>query len=168
MGLFSSKKPCPSCSKKLHASWDKCPYCGWTEKGAAPAAKAAAPAPMAAPMPSGGKQRTVALDMSGGAAAQPVVGLGWLVPIEGEASGEVFPLKPRTTVGSSPSCDIHLKDTGVSGRHAEFVFQGGLFKLNDLGSTNGTFVNDKKVSTSELVDNDNVRLGMTNCKFKCL
>src|SRR4051812_40126583 len=43
MGLFSKKKKCPSCGEKLHASWDQCPYCGWSEAagagaGAAPAA----------------------------------------------------------------------------------------------------------------------------------
>src|ERR1700742_238322 len=43
MGLFSKKKQCPSCGEKLHASWDQCPYCGWTE-AAAPAAAAQAPA----------------------------------------------------------------------------------------------------------------------------
>src|ERR1700743_345104 len=60
MGLFSKKKKCPSCGEKLHASWDQCPYCGWSEAPGAPAA--AAPAPAAG---GGGKMRTMAIDMGG-------------------------------------------------------------------------------------------------------
>src|SRR5215475_6934578 len=52
MGLFAKKKKCPSCGEKLHASWDQCPYCGWSE---GPAAPAAAPAPQSG---GGGKMRT--------------------------------------------------------------------------------------------------------------
>src|SRR5262245_58757353 len=66
MGLFSKKKKCPSCSEKLHASWDQCPYCGWSEGAAAPAA--AAPAAPAAGG-GGGKMRTMAIDMGGGGGA---------------------------------------------------------------------------------------------------
>src|SRR4051794_30264636 len=56
MGLFSKKKKCPSCSEKLHASWDQCPYCGWSE---APGAPAAAAAPVASGGGGGGKMRTM-------------------------------------------------------------------------------------------------------------
>src|SRR5439155_13610580 len=60
MGLFSKKKKCPGCGEKLHASWDQCPYCGWSEGPAAPGPAAAAAAP--APAPAGGKMRTMAID----------------------------------------------------------------------------------------------------------
>ncbi len=48
-------------------------------------------------------------------------------------------------------------------RHEE-----GVFVLVDLDSTNGTYVNDSRISKEELIDNDRVRLGRTELKFKSL
>ncbi len=168
MGLFSKKKKCPSCGAKLHASWDTCPDCGWGEKKAAAPAAAA---PMAAPqVSSGGKARTVSINVGpGGPGGGTNPGIGWLVPLEGEMVGELLQLKSqKTTVGSRPECDVVVKDQSISGKHAEFVLAPGGFRITDLGSTNGTFVNDKKIQTTDLVDNDNVRLGLINFKFKAL
>lgn len=163
MGLFSSKKKCPGCGEKLHASWDQCPYCGWSEAPGAAAAPVAAPAPS----PGGGKMRTMAIDASagGGPAGNNV---GWLVPLEGPQTGELFQLKGRAVVGTAADCDVVMKEPSISGRHAEFTATGSGFRINDLGSTNGTFVNDKRVTTSDLIDNDNVRLGRINFKFKSM
>ena len=162
MGLFSSKKKCPGCGEKLHASWDQCPYCGWSEAPAAAAPVVAAPAPSG-----GGKMRTMAIDAAagGGPAGNNV---GWLVPLEGPQTGELFQLKGRAVVGTAPDCDVVMKEASISGRHAEFMATGSGFRINDLGSTNGTFVNDKRVTTSDLIDNDNVRLGRINFKFKSM
>jgi pSer/pThr/pTyr-binding forkhead associated (FHA) protein len=55
----------------------------------------------------------------------------------------------------------------MSSRHATIRAQGGSFVLEDH-STNGTFVNDKKVTRHELVDSDFVKFGQTLVKFKCL
>jgi hypothetical protein len=157
MGLFSKKKACPSCGEKLHVSWDQCPYCG-----------AGAGAPAQAPAPTGGgkPQRTMAMDLGGGA---PGSGAGgWLVPLEGPQTGELFQLKGRAVVGTAADCDVVLKDPSISSRHAEFIGSSGGYRINDLGSTNGTFVNDKRISSHDLIDNDNVRLGRTNFKFKSM
>ncbi len=166
MGLFGGKKKCPSCGQKLHASWDECPYCGWGgSKGAAAAGGAPAPAP------SGGKQRTMALDMGRGGGGAAVVGgvIGWFIPLEGKQAGELFQLQGRVTVGTADDNDIVMVETpSISGHHCEFVAGPNGFKLNDLGSTNGTFVNDKRVNTHDLIDNDNVRLGKVNFKYKSL
>ena len=182
MGLFGGKK-CPSCGKGLHKSWEECPYCGYGKAGGAPAGGAAAGGPSAAagspggspmaagpaaPAASGGKQRTMALDLN---AAAPVGDsmIGWFIPLEGKLSGDLYQLKGRVTVGTSPDNDIPLTEyASISGHHCEFVGSPSGFKLNDLGSTNGTFVNDKRISTHDLVDNDNVRLGKINFKFKSL
>ncbi|HEX9104468.1 MAG TPA: hypothetical protein VF997_19790, partial [Polyangia bacterium] len=116
MGLFSKKKKCPSCGEKLHASWDQCPYCGWSE---APAPVAAAPA---AGGGGGGKMRTMAIDMGGGGGgAVQGAGVGWLVPLDGPQSGELFQLKGRAVVGTAADCDAVMKDPSISGRHAEFM-----------------------------------------------
>jgi hypothetical protein len=182
MGFFSSlfaKKPkCPSCNNKLHPSWIECPYCGWSVS-AGPGVAAAGPpgagamqsAPVA-PMPmAGGAQRTMALDMNAinaPAASPPSTQLiGWFIPTEGKQVGELFQIKGRTTVGKAPDCTIVIvEEPSVSGHHAEFVPTANGFRLYDLGSTNGTFVNDRRVTTHDLVDNDNVRLGRLNFKYK--
>lgn len=162
MGLFSKKKKCPSCAEKLHASWDQCPYCGWSEGPGAPAAAAA-------PVGGGGqgKMRTMAIDMGGGGAVQGS-GVGWLVPLDGPQTGELFQLKGRAVVGTAADCDAVMKDPSISGRHAEFMSTSQGFRVNDLGSTNGTFVNDKRVTNTDLIDNDNIRLGRVNFKFKSM
>lgn len=164
MGLFSKKKKCPGCGEKLHASWDQCPYCGWSEGPAAPAAAPAAPAAGGG----GGKMRTMAIDMGGGGGAVQGSGVGWLVPLDGPQSGELFQLKGRAVVGTAADCDVVLKEPSISGRHAEFMSTSQGFRVNDLGSTNGTYVNDKRVTNSDLIDNDNVRLGRVNFKFKSM
>jgi hypothetical protein len=164
MGLFSKKKKCPSCGEKLHASWDQCPYCGWSEAPGAPVA-AAAPAPGGG---GGGKMRTMAIDMGGGGGAVQGSGVGWLVPLDGPQAGELFQLKGRAVVGTATDCDAIMKDASISGRHAEFMSTSQGFRVNDLGSTNGTYVNDKRVTNSDLIDNDNVRLGRVNFKFKSM
>ena len=161
MGLFSKKKKCPSCSEKLHSSWDQCPYCGWSEGPAAPAA-----APVTA-APAGGKMRTMAIDAPAGGVAAGA-GVGWLVPLDGPQSGELFQLRGRAIVGTAADCDVVMREPSISGRHAEFMSTSGGFRVNDLGSTNGTYVNDKRVTTSDLIDNDNVRLGRVNFKFKSM
>ena len=169
MGLFSGKKKCPGCGQKLHASWDECPYCGWGKAApGAPAAAGGAPAP--AP---GGKQRTMALNigpMAGGGAAGVSDGMvGWFIPLEGSQAGELFQLRGRAGVGTATDNDIVMVDSpSISGHHCEFIATPNGFRLNDLGSTNGTFVNDKRVSTHDLIDNDNVKLGKVNFKFKSM
>jgi adenylate cyclase len=62
--------------------------------------------------------------------------LGELVPVGG---GDPIPLsQPNVTIGRRESCDIALKAQGVSGNHCELAFQDGVWKVRDLGSSNGT------------------------------
>ena len=162
MGLFSKKKVCESCGQKLHPSWDQCPYCGAGGK-AADAAPIVAPSPTPSP-----KARTMAIDAAAGGSTPIGSAVGWLVPLDGPQTGELFQLKGRCVVGKAPDCDVVLNDPSISSRHAEFIAGRTGFRVNDLGSTNGTYVNDKKISNHDLVDNDSVRLGRTNFKFKSM
>ena len=79
-----------------------------------------------------------------------------LVHIQGPLKGEIqeFP-GPTVTIGRNPSCDLHFpKDnTAISRQHAHIVREGNRFKLVDE-STNGTFVNSKRVSEAFLKDGD--------------
>jgi hypothetical protein len=119
--------------------------------------------PMGAPMGQQGPGvRTMALMAGGGLAA-----IGWLVPLKGPHRGQLFTLKPQSVIGKDPSCDVVLNDAFMSGKHATIRAQNGLFVLEDH-STNGTFVNDRKVQRHELVDSDFIKLGQTIMKFKAL
>lgn len=67
-----------------------------------------------------------------------------------------------TRVGRSPDSDIFLDDVTVSRQHAEFHREAGHFKLQDLGSLNGTYVNGESVEVTQLHRGDEVQIG----KFK--
>jgi hypothetical protein len=169
MGLFSKKKKCPNCREKLHVSWDLCPYCGFGAPAAAPMGPGGHPRTQALDVQGFGvKGRTMALDAPAGDARPRGGGVGWLVPLEGPQSGQLFQLANRSIIGTAPECEVVVDDPSVSARHAEFTAQGNMFRISDLGSTNGTFVNDKRVTSSDLVDNDTLRLGRTNFKFKSI
>lgn len=74
---------------------------------------------------------------------------------------EVYPLgRPRVVVGRSRSCEIRLKEDTVSRLHAAFVWRGQDLILEDLGSSNGTFVNGQRVTGPQAVTaNDSIRFG---------
>ncbi len=62
-------------------------------------------------------------------------------------------------VGRSRDCDLVLRDPTVSGRHARLVWENDKILLEDLGSANGTFVGDKRVTRALIRPGDNVRFG---------
>ena len=68
---------------------------------------------------------------------------------------------PRIAVGRRRDNDLSLADEGISHRHCEFVSEHGYFMVRDLGSQNGTWVNDRRVGAARLRDGDQVRIGGT-------
>ena len=72
------------------------------------------------------------------------------------------------SVGRSSASDIVLKsDDYASGRHARLTHHGGLLYVEDLGSTNGTFVNGRKtVGATPLRHGDTVRIGSTTFRYE--
>jgi len=62
-------------------------------------------------------------------------------------------------IGRSSSCDLILSDPTVSRRHARLVHRGGKWVLQDLGSTNGTALNGRRVGRCELRPGDELLLG---------
>ncbi len=82
--------------------------------------------------------------------------------IKGADEGKQFELsKPVISVGRDASNDIRLHDTEVSRRHAEFRLQGDGYTLFDVGSANGTFVNNQKTGAAVLQAGDHIGLGQT-------
>jgi pSer/pThr/pTyr-binding forkhead associated (FHA) protein len=147
--LWWKKHWCPQCAQQLDKTWDRCPYCSG-----------------AAPIVASHKTQAIMVDAAGTGNGLQLC--GWLVGLKGSQRGELFTLEPVTSVGSDPACTVVLNDSYMSSRHCEIRAEGGVWVLRDLKSTNGTYVNDKRVEQHELVDSDFVRLGQSVLKFKSL
>jgi hypothetical protein len=61
-------------------------------------------------------------------------------------SGAILPLQPETSLGSQAGNDLILRDRYVSGHHARLRWDGVSWWVEDLNSTNGTFINRQRVS----------------------
>ena len=64
-----------------------------------------------------------------------------------------------STVGRHPESDIFLDDITVSRRHVEFRREDDSFRVHDVGSLNGTYLNGDRVDDAELQNGDEVRIG---------
>lgn len=153
VGFFKKKKVCTQCAQQLDMTWDSCPYC-------AQAAAAAMPPPSAGSM----KTQAFMIDTGGGSMQL----LGWLVPVQGPQKGELYTLSPTSSIGTDPTSTVVLHDGYMSAHHAEIKAEAGVWVLKDLGSTNGTYVNDNRIDRHELVDNDFIKFGNSLVKFKSL
>ena len=69
------------------------------------------------------------------------------------------------TIGRSDQCDISVKDSSMSGKHAEISKINGEIKVRDMGSANGIYLNGERVEEAELFDGDVLRLGQTSVRI---
>jgi pSer/pThr/pTyr-binding forkhead associated (FHA) protein len=85
------------------------------------------------------------------------------VVIEGDSHrGSSFDLRDELVIGRGPKCQIVLDDSYVSQMHARLFSKGDLYMVEDLGSTNGTYLNRRKVTApTELRRGDQVKIGKT-------
>lgn len=85
------------------------------------------------------------------------------VIVEGSStSGKNFELGKELTIGRADKCHVILDDTYVSQVHARVFPRGESFFIEDLGSTNGTYLNRKRVGgATELQRGDRVKIGKT-------
>lgn len=91
---------------------------------------------------------------------------GCLVIIYGDDLGRRVPLGPEPTIiGRSSKCDVQLDQESVSRNHARISRQRTNYVIRDLGSTNGTYVNDELVDEVVLRDGDQLKVGRTIFKF---
>jgi len=100
------------------------------------------------------------------AAAQASVAASrYLTRIDDE-SGVVYMLTaPRIVVGRGKNCDLVVSESYVSGRHALLRLGPELTVVEDSGSTNGVFVNGRRVRREELRDGDVVSFGRARFRF---
>ena len=73
--------------------------------------------------------------------------------------------KQRSVVGRSRDADVRIDDPNISRRHAEIVQEGSTFWLVDLGSTNGTEVDGRRVQRAKLADGSSFTVGETTVTF---
>jgi len=89
-----------------------------------------------------------------------------MVVIYGADLGRRIALGPGAIeAGRSTKCDIPIDQESVSRQHARIWWTGSRYRVRDLGSTNGTFVNDAAIKEHDLVDGDQVKIGRTILKF---
>jgi two-component system cell cycle response regulator len=84
----------------------------------------------------------------------------YVVIVAGSGVGEVFALDKPRTVGRGYDADVRIQDSGISRRHARFAPADGRVVIEDLGSTNGTFVNGVRIAGRHvLADGDKLQFG---------
>jgi hypothetical protein len=74
--------------------------------------------------------------------------------------------RDRSVIGRLGGSEIEVDDPGASRRHAEIRKQGDEYMVVDLGSTNGTLVNDSPISEATLEDGDRITIGRTVLEFR--
>lgn len=89
-----------------------------------------------------------------------------LITIHGSDFGKKFTLnRPEMIIGRGETADVRIASENVSRQHTKIVQEDQTYVLHDLQSTNGTFVNTKKVAQTTLRDGDLILIGNTILKF---
>lgn len=82
--------------------------------------------------------------------------------VEGSEAGKQLSISGPIDIGREPSLALALDDTQASRRHARISIQNNAVVVEDLGSTNGTYVNDQPIQAPRVIQaGDRVRIGLT-------
>ncbi len=145
-------KVCPNCGAEVIPQMKFCSECGTkldqgqTTASYAPAFEEVGEAPPAA-------------DLEGAALIE-------LDQVEGTAGRRMHDIGEETiTVGRSPESDIFLDDVTVSRKHAEIARGDRGYRICDVGSLNGTYVNRVRVDAVDLRNGDEIQIGKYRFKF---
>jgi hypothetical protein len=85
----------------------------------------------------------------------------------GHTPGMEYDVGPGALIGRGDQAEIRLEDPHVSSRHARLIREGGVVVLEDLGSTNGTYLNEELLGgPTPLHENDRVRIGDSEFTFQ--
>ncbi|MCB1588635.1 MAG: FHA domain-containing protein [Xanthomonadales bacterium] len=77
--------------------------------------------------------------------------------VSGETFGRIFPVGQTIVAGRQSECEIHIPSDGISRRHAELKLTADGVMVQDLGSANGTYINDRRVNRELLRPGDELR-----------
>lgn len=89
-----------------------------------------------------------------------------IIKLHGAEAKEIELTQSEFTIGRHHRNDLVVEDPSVSGHHARFVKIHSVYFLEDLGSTNGTFVNGAKIDRQQLKDADLVTFGKHHLIFR--
>jgi len=90
-----------------------------------------------------------------------------VVAAMGYEPGTAFDIRSGATLGRSDGADIHVDDPYASSAHARIFPRGDFMYLEDMGSTNGTYLNGRQVRTAErLKVADAIRIGDTEYRYQ--
>lgn len=90
-----------------------------------------------------------------------------LVLVEGVGPQTVDLVPPETLIGRDASCHLTIPDSSVSHRHARIYHSDGEWYVEDLGSTNGTFVNDRPLTRAVVLrTGDTVAIGRSTLEAR--
>lgn len=89
-----------------------------------------------------------------------------VVVLTGSLKGKTFSFEDEITIGRAPDNTIQLDDIQVSRKHAKIMRTSKGFVVRDLGSGNGTFVRNRRVSECLLENNDIIQIGRQQLKFR--
>jgi pSer/pThr/pTyr-binding forkhead associated (FHA) protein len=113
-----------------------------------------------------GRMPESANDDPGATAVRPVLPRYALRGVSGEAFGRTYPIHGVTSVGRAPECDIRIDEAGMSRMHARLLPTDDGLLIEDLGSTNGCFLNGKRVLRGEARVGDEI--GFDTMRFRLL
>ena len=148
---------CPQCGHQNPLSSNFCSSCGTVlDRGSD---ESSTTMTVAVPIESAEEEVQVELD-------ELPAGVGMLVVTRGPNSGSRFALDAAlVTAGRHPDSGIFLDDITVSRRHAEVRRVGDGYKVADVGSLNGTYLNRQRVEEAELHDGDELQIGTFKLLF---
>lgn len=90
----------------------------------------------------------------------------WLAGIQGSVEGNTYQVGARTvTIGRGVSNFVQITDGKSSRVHCQLAASPGGLELRDMGSANGTYVNDQRVERILLSDGDEIRIGATILRY---
>ena len=113
-------------------------------------------------------RRSLCDNLCSGPFARETSAVPALLVIQGRDQGSRFDLTTPSgvvSIGREAGNTVQLDDHEISRRHAEIRRVGDAFVVGDLGSSNGTYVNERRVERAELSNGDRIRLGRTVLGF---
>jgi hypothetical protein len=85
----------------------------------------------------------------------------------GLSAGQTFIVGSGLVIGRADGIEVPIEDTFASGRHARVFDHDGLVYIEDMNSTNGTYLNGRRVDGQELLNaNDRIRIGDTELRYE--
>ncbi len=152
---------CPVCYRDLVPVGGRCPACGADRSG-----EPVHGAPFIDDEPTG-PDRGAGRPGSAAPASAPPPGDGPRLILKGAGGPAEFPLGDANVLGRSTQATVRLADREVSRKHSQIDREGQDFVLRDLGSSNGTFLNGKRIfGPTRLNDGDEVLIGISRMEFR--